>query len=73
MVAKRDTSNLPAMKAAEARPAHLGLELLQAEAAGIQQRRRGTSRDVIAGECERVEEQWKSEHDAGSAYSRGTE
>jgi len=54
MVTERDTGNLPAVKAAEARPAYLRLEFLEAEGARVEQGWRGATRDIIAHKCEGV-------------------
>lgn len=54
MVSEDNTSNLPAVKATKTRPAYLRLELFQAEAARIKQRRGRTAGDVIAGKSECV-------------------
>ncbi|TKW50611.1 hypothetical protein CTA1_11268 [Colletotrichum tanaceti] len=48
-------------------PSDFALELVKLQGRGAQQGRRGAPRDIVAGEGEEIDENWKSEGDEKGA------
>jgi hypothetical protein len=63
VVAQSSKHRVGVDEALDAGPAHLALQLLDVETAGVEQRRCRTSRDVIAQKSEDIDEDGQTERD----------
>jgi len=67
VVTQRNEKGLGVEQAREARPSHLLLQLIEAEAIGVKKNRCGASRDVIAQESEDIDQDWETKGDDESS------